>query len=285
MRAGTSAQVAASTAPGAAAALAPHPGRRGRAWLGHLQAGGARRPEAQRRRPWAPPRAGPTGRPDDALAGLAGTAASARGRAGAPQPDGEAAGLWLVVGLGNPGPQYAGTRHNVGFEAVDALGRQAGIPFQKRLESNAQVGKGLIAGRRVLLAKPMTFMNNSGEAVQRLAAYYQVPLERVLVVYDDMAYDVGVVKLRGKGGHGGQNGMRSIIDRFGGRKDFPRIRIGIGGPQGKQSYAAHVLSGWKKQEAEEIEFAKQEVVDLVLYIMVQGFEKTLSGNVPKSLPA
>ena len=156
-------------------------------------------------------RRGPALRPVDAAAAAADAA--------------DGGGLWIVVGLGNPGPRYAGTRHNVGWAVIDALAARAGCALD-RAQCNAAVGRGTLAGARVLLAKPLTFMNVSGEAVGGLAKFYRVPPERVIAVYDDMDTAVSKVRLRRGGGHGGHNGVRSLIQHFGGSKDFARVRVG-----------------------------------------------------------
>jgi PTH1 family peptidyl-tRNA hydrolase len=133
--------------------------------------------------------------------------------------------LWIEVGLGNPGPRYERTRHNVGWRVVDALAARAGTALDKA-QCTAAVGRGLLAGQRVLLVKPLTFMNVSGEAVGGLAKFYRVPPSRVIAVYDDLDTAPSRVRLRGGGGHGGHNGVRSLIQHFGGDKAFARVRIG-----------------------------------------------------------
>ncbi|KAK9902848.1 hypothetical protein WJX75_008463 [Coccomyxa subellipsoidea] len=185
--------------------------------------------------------------------------------------------LWLIVGLGNPGKQYADTRHNVGFMLVDELARQLGTQLDK-LQHNAAVGRGRFCGKRVLLAKPMTFMNNSGESVGKMARYFKVPLERVLVVYDDLDLASATVRLRAKGGHGGHNGMRSITQHFSGSKDFPRLRIGIGRPPGSMQVVTYVLQGFGRKEREEMDIAIQEGIEIIRAVLTLGMEKAVSGN-------
>lgn len=145
--------------------------------------------------------------------------------------DGSGSSRWLIVGLGNPGTQYDGTRHNVGFQVVDALALRHGLPWSKSPQRNAQVAQGRIEGHAVVLVKPMTFMNKSGEAVAPLAKMHNVGLAETLVVYDDIDLPVGTVRLRSKGGHGGHNGMRSMLERLGQKQDFPRIKVGVGRPE------------------------------------------------------
>ncbi|GLC33765.1 hypothetical protein PLESTB_000113100 [Pleodorina starrii] len=196
-----------------------------------------------------------------------------------PQPAAKAQedGVWLIVGLGNPGSNYDDTRHNVGFMVVDELARQAGIDCRK-LEKSAAVGKGELQGRQVLLVKPVTFMNNSGESVAALAKFYRVPPGRVLVVADDLDQPVAQVRLRQKGGHGGHNGLRSIIDRMGGSQDFPRIKIGIGRPSGPMPIASYVLQPFSKAERPDIDVAVQESVTIVKSVLALGLEKAASGQ-------
>eukprot|EP00798_Chlamydomonas_sp_ICE-L_P010254 gene10254-8172_t len=144
-----------------------------------------------------------------------------------PNPDAP----WLIVGLGNPGGNYENTRHNIGFMLIDELARMESIDCRK-LEKSAAVGRGEMCGKKVILAKPVTFMNNSGESVSALAKFYKVPLNHVLVISDDLDQPTATIRLRAKGGHGGHNGLRSIMARMGNSQDFPRIKIGIGRPSG-----------------------------------------------------
>nr|XP_008374729.2 peptidyl-tRNA hydrolase, chloroplastic-like [Malus domestica] len=139
---------------------------------------------------------------------------------------------WLIVGLGNPGKKYNSTRHNVGFEMVDAIAEAEGIPLSS-VSFKALVGKGLIGDVPVIFAKPQTYMNKSGESVGSIVSYYKIPLKQVLVIFDDLDLPFGKLRMLPKGGHGGHNGMRSVIDHFKGSRDFPRLRIGIGRLLGK----------------------------------------------------
>ncbi len=152
----------------------------------------------------------------------------------------------MIVGLGNPGPRYAQNRHNVGFQIVDELAAQHGLSFDKR-QFKALIASGRIDGQRVLLVKPQTYMNLSGEAVQPLVSYYKVELEDLMVVFDDMDLPVGVIRLRPFGGAGGHNGMKSIINRLGSNR-FPRLRVGIGRPPGRMDPAAYVLQDFSADE-------------------------------------
>lgn len=185
--------------------------------------------------------------------------------------------VWLIVGLGNPGPRYEKTRHNVGFMVVDSLARSAGIDMRK-LERSAAVGRGELHGRKVILAKPVTFMNNSGESVAALARFYKVPSQRVLVVSDDLDQPPAAVRLRQKGGHGGHNGLRSIIQHLGGSHDFPRIKIGIGRPNGELDIASYVLQEFKRSEMAAIDEAVAESIGIINSCLALGMAKALSGQ-------
>ena len=144
---------------------------------------------------------------------------------------------WLVVGLGNPGAKYEGTRHNAGFRALDGYSKKSGQKID-RMKFKALVGEGALGGKRVLFVKPQTFMNLSGEAVRDAAAFYQVPPERVIVLSDDVSLDVGTLRIRPKGSAGGQNGLKNIIYHLK-SEEFPRVKIGVG-HKPHRSERAHV---------------------------------------------
>ncbi|KAH9740601.1 peptidyl-tRNA hydrolase [Citrus sinensis] len=148
---------------------------------------------------------------------------------------------WLFVGLGNPGDKYKGTRHNqVGFEMIDAFAESQGISMNT-VHCKATFGQGFVGDAPVLLAKPQTYMNLSGESTGPLAAYYKLPLNRVLVFHDDMGLPCGVLRLRHNGGHGGHNGLKSVMNNFRGNREFARLRIGIGRPPGQMDPKAFLL--------------------------------------------
>ncbi|KAK4804332.1 hypothetical protein SAY86_004149 [Trapa natans] len=190
---------------------------------------------------------------------------------------------WLVVGLGNPGKRYQGTRHNVGFELLDAIAEAEGIPV-KSVNFKSLFGKGFIGSVPVILAKPQTFMNVSGESVAPIVSYYKIPLNQVIVLYDDLDLPLAKLRLLPKGGHGGHNGMRSIIDRFKGSRDFPRLRIGIGRPPGKMDAANFVLASFNRSEREELDFALQRGVEAVRILVLEGFNKSATFvNTTKSM--
>jgi peptidyl-tRNA hydrolase, PTH1 family len=146
----------------------------------------------------------------------------------------------LVVGLGNPGDEYALHRHNIGFRVVDALARAHGLGFSRVKAARARVAEGRIGGRPVLMAKPQTFMNLSGQTVARLSRTHSIPPESILVVYDDLDLPLGRLRLRPDGGSGGHKGMRSIIESLG-TQSFPRLRVGIDRPPGRMDPADYVL--------------------------------------------
>jgi len=184
--------------------------------------------------------------------------------------------LWLIVGLGNPGPRYERTRHNVGWRVVDALAARAGCALD-RAQCNAAVGRGELCGARVLLAKPLTFMNVSGEAVGGLARFYRIPPSRVIACYDDLDTDVARVRLRPGGGHGGHNGVRSMIQHFGGDKGFARVRVGIGRPPEHLPVASYVLQDFAASERADVDAAVEEAADAACAVLGLGLEKALSG--------
>ncbi len=154
---------------------------------------------------------------------------------------------YLIVGLGNPGKQYENTRHNVGFWCVDELARRHALEFSKT-EKKALVADGLIGNQRVLLAKPQTFMNASGQAVRGLVDFYKIDLDKIMIVHDDLDTAFGIVRLRMKGSSGGNNGMKDIINHLG-TNEICRAKIGIGRPPGKMDPAAYVLKPFAGDDA------------------------------------
>jgi PTH1 family peptidyl-tRNA hydrolase len=181
---------------------------------------------------------------------------------------------YLVAGLGNPGREYAANRHNIGFMLVDRLAARLGASFS-RLESKALVCKAEYQGRRMILAKPQTYMNLSGQAVGGLLNYYKVPLGNLLVAYDDVDLPLGTLRLRPGGGSAGQKGMQSIIERLG-SQDFPRLRIGIDRPPGRMDAAAYVLQDFSRQQVEFLTPVLERAVDAVLVFVTQGLEAAMN---------
>ncbi|MGD9986056.1 MAG: aminoacyl-tRNA hydrolase [Pseudonocardia sp.] len=179
----------------------------------------------------------------------------------------------LVVGLGNPGPEYAETRHNVGFRVVELLAARAGGGRFSKHKSNADVLEGRLAGRKVVLAKPRTYMNVSGGPVAGLLRYFSVPATELVVVHDDLDLGFGVIRLKQGGGEGGHNGLRSISQSCGTR-DYLRVRFGIGRPPGRQDPADFVLKRFSSVEAKELEFAVDLAADAAEALLSDGLEPT-----------
>lgn len=181
---------------------------------------------------------------------------------------------YLIAGLGNPGPEHAANRHNVGFRCVERLAAAHGLVFDKRQKYGC-LALGTILDRRVVLVKPQTFMNESGRAVVALMRFYQVPPERTLIIYDDLDLPPGTVRLRPEGGSGGHKGMRSIIEHLGSR-NFPRLRIGIGRPPGRMDPAAYVLQDFSAEEQPLVEEALARAVTAVETWLREGIVMAMS---------
>ena len=184
-------------------------------------------------------------------------------------------GPWLVVGLGNPGPRYAGTRHNIGQVVLDQLARgqafRAGKHQAVVCETRLGAGPGGAPGPKVVLAKPTTYMNVSGGPVAGLARWFGVEPEQVVVVHDELDIDLGRLKLKRGGGEGGHNGLRSVSQSLG-SKDYVRVRCGIGRPPGRQDPADFVLTGFAPRERSEVELLVVDAVDAVESVVVEGLE-------------
>ncbi|MEQ1932379.1 MAG: aminoacyl-tRNA hydrolase [Fimbriimonadaceae bacterium] len=178
---------------------------------------------------------------------------------------------WLIVGLGNPGPEYRGTRHNVGFEVIDLLAQRHRIKVD-RGRNRALTGAGMISSEGILLVKPLTFMNNSGQAVAPVAKAMGIPPSNILVLADDLDLPVGKIKLPESGSAGGHNGHKSIIASLG-TMDYPRIKIGIGAD--KESTIDHVLGTFKPLERDEIDTAIEVAADTVEAYIAGGREQAL----------
>lgn len=162
----------------------------------------------------------------------------------------------LIVGLGNPGRQYEETRHNVGFKVIDELSDQLHIPLDKA-KFNGVFGQGIVNGEKVLLLKPLTYMNLSGESIRPLMDYYDILVDDILVIYDELDLPVGKIRLREKGSAGGHNGMKSIIHHLG-TQEFKRIRIGINRPTNGMKIADYVLGRFQAEESQDIKDAIQK---------------------------
>lgn len=182
---------------------------------------------------------------------------------------------WLVVGLGNPGPKYEWTRHNVGFLVIDQLADRADLPVQK-LKFQALTNTALIGGQSVLLMKPTTYMNLSGQAVGQAARFYKIPPERVLVISDDVALPQGKLRIRRSGSAGGHNGLKDIIAHLGGDQ-FPRVKVGVGGkPHPDSDMADWVLSTFTGADRKAMEEAIDRAADAVTCLLEQGVDKAMA---------
>ena len=180
----------------------------------------------------------------------------------------------LIVGLGNPVLAYRHNRHNVGFMVVDTLADKLEIPL-KRVKFKAQIGNGKLGDIPVIIAKPLTFMNNSGEAVAPLVRYFKVPLERLLVIHDDMDLPLGTLRMRPSGGSAGHNGMLSIFDKLG-TNAIPRLRVGIGRPPGRMDPADYVLQDFPRSEEELLSMVIAQACEAALAFITTGLEKAMN---------
>ena len=185
-------------------------------------------------------------------------------RPAAPDPAAPA----LVVGLGNPGPGYARTRHNIGFVVADLLAARTGSRFGVHKRTGAEIAETRLAGRRAVLAKPRSYMNESGSAVVGAARFFSVALADVIVVHDDLDLELGAVRLKRGGGEGGHNGLRSISKSLASR-DYLRVRVGIGRPPGRQDPADYVLKGFPPSARAEVELMAEEAADAVELLLVR----------------
>lgn len=171
----------------------------------------------------------------------------------------------LVVGLGNPGPKYAGTRHNIGFDVADELAGELISSFSVHKKTNTEVAEGMVGDRKIICAKPRSFMNLSGGPIKALAQYFHLSAADIIVVHDELELDFGTIKLRDGGGDHGHNGLRSTTKSLG-TKDYKRLSIGIGRPPGRMDPASFVLKPWTKQEKVEIPIICANAVDEILRV-------------------
>ena len=195
-----------------------------------------------------------------------------------PEATDPSSGVWLVVGLGNPGPDYAGTRHNVGYLVTDELARRMGSPFRAHKSGRAEVVEGRLTppgqpGPRVVLARPRCYMNESGGAVKALASFYKVPVDRIVAIHDELDIPFGTLRVKLGGGDNGHNGLRSIRSSLG-TGDFYRVRAGVGRPPGRQDPADFVLSNYSAAERKELPFQVDRAADAVESLLAVGLERT-----------
>ncbi len=190
---------------------------------------------------------------------------------------------WLIVGLGNPGKDYAATRHNVGFRVIDRLADELHVRVS-RVRFSAYTELATLSGTRVLLMKPTTFMNNSGNAVRQAARYYAIPPERIVVISDDISLNPGRIRVRANGSAGGHNGLKNIISVLG-TEDFPRIRLGVGSPPHPDYDTVDwVLSVFRDQDAVDMAEAASRAADAVECFITQGPEKAMNLYSQKKIP-
>lgn len=180
---------------------------------------------------------------------------------------------YLIVGLGNIGLEYEQTRHNIGFDVVDALAKSLNIEFT--LQKHAIVGEGRLKNKQLILLKPTTFMNLSGKAVQYHAQAHQIPLEQILVITDDLALDLGTIRLRPKGSHGGHNGLRHIEETLL-TQNYPRLRFGIGNQFDKRKQTDFVLGQWKDSEKPVISEKKDKAMLAVQSFVLEGLPNAMT---------
>ncbi|MGV9878999.1 aminoacyl-tRNA hydrolase [Streptomyces sp. NPDC003006] len=186
---------------------------------------------------------------------------------------------WLIAGLGNPGPDYAMNRHNVGFMVADLLAQRMGAKFKRAAKAQAQVVEGRIgapgpASRRVILVKPMSYMNVSGGPVTALRDFYKVPTEQIVAVHDELDIDYGTLRLKLGGGDNGHNGLKSMTKAMG--PDYHRVRFGIGRPPGRMQVADFVLKDFSSTERKELDYFVDRATDAVEALVIEGLERAQS---------
>ncbi len=182
--------------------------------------------------------------------------------------------MYIIAGLGNPGREYEGTRHNVGFMALDQLADRLGIEIGEKAH-RALIGKGRIEGNRVLLVKPQTYMNRSGESLRQVLDYYKEEPSSLIVVYDDISLDPGAIRIRGKGSAGGHNGVKSIIAHLG-TQEFARIRIGVGAKPPRMDLADYVLGHFSGDDMRRIEEACRDGAAAAAVMITEGIETAMN---------
>lgn len=182
--------------------------------------------------------------------------------------------VFLLVGLGNPGREYRSSRHNIGFMVIDRLAEDLGVKLT-RVQNKALTGMASMGESRVILAKPQTYMNLSGEATSGLVRFYKVPLSNLMVINDDIDLPFGVLRLRPGGGSAGQKGIQSIIDRLG-SQDFPRMRFGIGRPAGSKAGAGYVLKNFNAAEETELPFLIDQAIAAAKLFVADGLDAAMN---------
>jgi len=187
----------------------------------------------------------------------------------------------VVVGLGNPGTRYQGTRHNIGFEVVDLLADRHGISLKEK-KFKAHIGKGLVASESVMLVCPQTFMNCSGDSISPLVGFYKLQVDTLIVLHDDLDLPMGTVRVKSGGGHGGHNGLRDLVAKLG-SSDFQRVRVGIGRPEGPMATKDWVLSRWQSSQVVRLAGIRDRAIEAVEAVLRHGVLEAMNqfnGQVP-----
>lgn len=182
--------------------------------------------------------------------------------------------MYIIAGLGNPDGRYENTRHNVGFEVIDILADRMGICADEK-KHRALCGRGALEGQKVILLKPQTYMNLSGESVRAAADFYKAEPENIIVVYDDISLEPGQLRIRGKGSAGGHNGIKNIIAHLG-TQEFPRVKVGIGEKPKGMDLADYVLSHFSQGERETMREAYKEAAEAVAVMVGQGIDEAMN---------
>ena len=182
--------------------------------------------------------------------------------------------MYIIAGLGNPTREYEKTRHNVGFDTIDVLADRLNTSVDEK-KFKGLYGRGIIAGEKVILLKPQTFMNLSGESVREAADFYKVDPEHIIVIYDDISLDVGQLRIRKKGSAGGHNGIKNIIAHLG-TQEFPRIKVGVGAKPPKMDLADYVLSRFGAEEQKIMDEAFGEAAEAAVMMMTTGAERAMN---------
>ena len=182
--------------------------------------------------------------------------------------------MYIIIGLGNPEPEYSNTRHNMGFDVINKLAKENEISLN-RTKFNAIYGTGIIEGEKVILIKPQTFMNNSGESAKEFVDFYKEPLDNLMVIFDDMDTEAGTIRVRAKGGPGSHNGMKSMVNCLN-SENFARIRIGIGRPVGEYDRIDYVIGQIDGEEKKILEKGQDEAVEAIKYWIKNGINNTMN---------
>ena len=182
--------------------------------------------------------------------------------------------MYIIAGLGNPGEKYDNTRHNAGFLTIDALADRYGIDVREKAHK-ALIGKGVIEGQKVILAKPQTYMNLSGESIRALVDYYKVTQEELVIIFDDISLEPGQLRIRKKGSAGGHNGIKSIIAHLG-TQEFTRIKVGVGEKPPRMDLADYVLGRFAKEEQDTMKEAFETAAKAAVAIMTEGADATMN---------